>query len=687
MKKFKFISLSILIAGLLMACNTNNNGVNDLQKADYITADVATKAIIMMNDSLGDNYRYRIERGVNQVANLWRESDGTHDEFVEFCKNNFVAGEKERELLYTTLEKNFEVINGYYHKMNVELKKPLQLVGPDISPVDMMFGSYSASSHLTEDLFNNKIAFITALNFPFYSLEEKTNSGENWSRKEWAYARMGDMFISRVPSDIQQYISKTLTEADTYISDYNIFMDKLRNDEGIQLFPNNMKLISHWGLRDELKSNYADSENGLEKQRMIYRVMKRIIDQSIPTEVINRGDYNWNPYTNEVFENGDKLNFTPEETGRYEVFIKNFQAVRKLDAYSPHYKTQLDRSFDGTMEILQKDVEDLFIGLVSSQQVKEVASLIETRLGRKLEPFDIWYNGFGSGKSISEDELTAVTSRKYPDAAALEADLPNILVKLGWTTDKANQISSLITVEASRGAGHAWGSAMRNDLARLRTRIGESGMDYKGYNIAIHEFGHNVEQTITMNDVDYYMLSGVPNTAFTEAVAFLFQKRDLELLGLQNPNPEDVYYEALAAFWNSYEIMGVSLVDIQVWEWLYANPDATPAQLKESVISIAKDVWNKYYADVLGGEGETLLAVYSHMIDNPLYLPNYPIGHLINFQIEQYLEGKSLADEMNRMYTQGSIVPQIWMKSAVGATISIDPLLKATNEALEALKN
>lgn len=687
MKKFKFISLSILIAGLLMACNTNNNGVNDLQKADYITADVATKAIIMMNDSLGDNYRYRIERGVNQVANLWRESDGTHDEFVEFCKNNFVAVEKERELLYTTLEKNFEVINGYYHKMNVELKKPLQLVGPDISPVDMMFGSYSASSHLTEDLFNNKIAFITALNFPFYSLEEKTNSGENWSRKEWAYARMGDMFISRVPSDIQQYISKTLTEADTYISDYNIFMDKLRNDEGIQLFPDNMKLITHWGLRDELKSNYADRENGLEKQRMIYRVMKRIIDQSIPSEVINRGDYNWNPYTNEVFENGDKLNFTPEETGRYEVFIKNFQAVRKLDAYSPHYKTQLDRSFDGTMEILQKDVEGLFIGLVSSQQVKEVASLIETRLGRKLEPFDIWYNGFGSGKSISEDELTAVTSRKYPDAAALEADLPNILVKLGWTTDKANQISSLITVEASRGAGHAWGSAMRNDLARLRTRIGESGMDYKGYNIAIHEFGHNVEQTITMNDVDYYMLSGVPNTAFTEAVAFLFQKRDLELLGLQNPNPEDVYYEALAAFWNSYEIMGVSLVDIQVWEWLYANPDATPAQLKESVISIAKDVWNKYYADVLGGEGETLLAVYSHMIDNPLYLPNYPIGHLINFQIEQYLEGKSLADEMNRMYTQGSIVPQIWMKSAVGATISIDPLLKATNEALEALKN
>ena len=685
MKKFKFKGISILMAGLLLACNANNKGVNEMQKAGYIPEKISTEAVIQLKDSLGDNFDLRIERGVKQVANLWRESDGNHDEFLEFCKNSFVSDEYELESLYNTLERNFEVINGYYHKMNVELKMPLQLVGSNITPVDMMFGSYSPSSHLTDDLYSNKIAFITALNFPFYSLDEKTDLGENWSRKEWAYARMGDKFISRVPSNIQQHISRTMTEADTYISDYNIFMDKLRNEDNIQLFPDNMKLISHWGLRDELKSNYADSENGLEKQRMIYRIMERIIDQSIPSQVINKGNYNWNPYTNEIFENGEKININSEETGRYEVFIKNFQAVRQLDPYSPHYKTQLDRSFDGTMEILQKDVEDLFIGLVSSQQVKEVAALIKLRLGRELEPFDIWYNGFSAGKNVSEDALTDITSLKYPNAAALEADLPNILVKLGWAADKANEISSLITVEASRGAGHAWGSAMRNDVARLRTRVGENGMDYKGYNIAIHEFGHNVEQTITMNDVDFYILNGVPNTAFTEAVAFLFQKRDLELLGLKNANPEDEYFEALATFWNSYEIMGVSLVDIQVWEWLYANPNATPAQLKESVIAIAKDVWNKYYAEVLGGEGETLLAVYSHMIDNPLYLPNYPIGHLINFQIEQQVKEKSLANEMDRMYTQGSIVPQIWMKNAVGSPISIEPLLSATSEALKAL--
>lgn len=593
----------------------------------------------------------------------------------EFCREQFFSDRAVG---------NFEVINGYYHKMDVELKMPLQLVGPDITPVDMMFGSYDASAHLNDDLYSNKIAFITALNFPFYSLEEKTELGEKWSRQEWAYARMGDRFISRVPANIQQEISKTLTEADAYISDYNINMYKLRNDKGEQLFPDGMKLISHWGLRDELKSNYADTENGLEKQRMIYQVMKRIVDQSIPVKVINNDTYIWNPYTNEVRDN-DVVSSPSEDIRRYEIFLKNFHVMRKLDPYSSHYPTQIDRAFDGTMEIPKKDVEELFKGLISSSQVKKVAAFIEARLGRKLEPFDIWYNGFSSGETVSEDRLTAITSAKYPNAEALEKDLPNILVKLGWSTEKARQISSLVTVDASRGAGHAWGAEMRNDVSRLRTRIGDSGMDYKGYNIAIHEFGHNVEQTITMNDVDYYVLNGVPNTAFTEAVAFLFQKRDLDLLGLQNPNQEDEFYLALDNFWSSYEIMGVSLVDIQVWEWLYANPDATASQLKDAVISISKAVWNEYYADVLGGEDEILLGIYSHMIDYPLYLPNYPMGHLIDFQIEQQVRGKNLASEIDRMYTQGSIIPQLWMKNAVGSPISIEPLLSATDRALEEL--
>ena len=53
---------------------------------------------------------------------------------------------------------------------------------------------------------------------------------------------MGDRFTSRVPSDIQQHISKTMTEADTYISEYNFLW--IVEEVRVFNFPDNMKLIS-----------------------------------------------------------------------------------------------------------------------------------------------------------------------------------------------------------------------------------------------------------------------------------------------------------------------------------------------------------------------------------------------------------------------------------------------------------
>lgn len=646
---------------------------------------VIAQTIKALTEKHGDAASFRIDRGVRQAASLWRDTDGNAADFEKFCTDQFVAGAPELEALYKKLERNLEIFSGYFHKMDVLLKEPLQLDGPEPGPVDLMFGSYDASAHLTDDFFANKIAFLTALNFPFYSLKEKTELGEKWSRLEWAYARMGDRFTSRVPADIIQNVSQTLTAADTYISGYNILMDKLVDSTGTALFPAGLKLITHWGLRDELKSDYA-GENGLAKQRMIYQVMQRIIDQSIPQEVINKGEVTWDPYANKIFREGAEVNATPEPDKRYEVLLANFRALQKMDAYTPHYPTYITRAFEEGMEIPQQDVEKLFTDLVSSPTVKEVAALISQRLGRPLEPFDIWYNGFKAAGGIPEEQLTALTTKKYPDTEAVRKDLPVIMQKLGWAPAEAQRISALITVDASRGAGHAWGAGMKNDLAHLRTRVGTAGMDYKGYNIAVHEFGHCVEQTITMNDVDYFMLNGVPNTAFTEAVAFLFQKRDLELLGVKGDNPMKEHLMALDNFWACYEIMGVSLVDMKVWKWLYDNPDATPAQLKEAVITTAKEVWNQYYAGVLGGNDEPLLAIYSHMIDNPLYLSNYPVGHLIDFQFEQQVTGKNLAAEITRMLVQGRIVPQLWMKGAVGHEISIQPTLEATGKALEAMR-
>lgn len=682
MKKLVILSC-IALAFSLFQCKPLKKSDQKEKKMSYISKETIDTTIAGLVNTYGQVNKARIEKGVNQVASLWIEKDGKSTEFKQFCEDNFVGDEIKLEQLFNRISVNLEVLWGNYNQVSVDLKRPLHLDGDDIIPIDEIFGAYEPSAHMIDDFFQNKVAFITILNFPLYSLQEKTDLGQKWNRKQWAYARLGDLFTSRVPADLVLKVAEAATNADTYISEYNIYMGNLLDEKGKTHFPKDMKLISHWGLRDELKANYNGGDEGLLKQKMIYEVMKHIIKQDIPDSIINKDGLQWNPYTNKLFRGGKEIKSNPEPDTRYEYLLGNFNSLKAIDDYSPQYPTFINRKFEQEMEIPQEEVEKLFVDFISSVQVKKVAALISKRLNRKLQPFDIWYDGFKARSSISQTELDKQTKTKYPTREAFEKDLPNILKKLGFTDKLAQYICERIAVDASRGAGHAWGAMMKTDKAHLRTRIQTDGMDYKGYNIAIHEFGHTVEQTISLYDVDYYTMNGVPNTAFTEAIAFIFQKRDLELLGIKNDDPAKWHLLTLDNFWACYEIMGVSLVDMRVWKWMYENPNAKPAELKDAVIRIATEVWNQYYAPVFGVKDQPILAIYSHMIDAPLYLSAYPIGHLIDFQIEKQIENKSFADEVYRIYCNGKLIPEIWMKQAVGNKISIQPMLDATDEALK----
>lgn len=656
-----------------------------LKAQDMSTISNATtqKVIGVLHAKYGDAESFRIKRGVEQAGMLWRSSDGTESDFEDFVVTNFEADPAKLNVLFNKLSRGFEILGGYNLRMAMELKKPLDLDWGAISPVDEILGSFNPSAHLTDDLYANKLAFLVALNFPNYSLAEKTELGPQWSRKEWAYARMGDMFTSRVPAELKQRATKVSVDAEKYISDYNIYMGNLVNDKGQTLFSSDMKLITHWGLRDELKSNYSDKKSGFAKQQMVYAVMKRIIDQTIPNDVVNSDKYRWNPVTNVATQDGKPVVLASEPDRRYQVLLDNFKVTKEFDQYYPGKPSFLQSNFEYSMEIPQADVERLFRQYVSSPEIRKVGKLIAQRLGRKLQPFDIWYDGFKARSSINADELSTKTKAKYPTADAFAQDMPRILRDLGFSAEQQKFIPAHVKVEGSRGAGHAAGTGMKGDFSLLRTRVGKDGMDYKGYNIAVHEFGHNVEQTITMELVDYYMLNGVPNTSFTEALAFLFQKRDLELLGIKEDNATKRDLNVLDNAWSAYEIMGVSLVDMEVWKWMYAHPNATAAELKVAVIAISKDIWNQYYADVFGSKDEPILAIYSHMIEIPLYLSAYPIGQLIQFQVEEQVEGKNFATEVNRMFTQGRIIPQLWMQGAVGREISTQPLLNAASKAVD----
>ncbi len=638
-------------------------------------------------EKYGPAHTERIQRGLFQVTSLWTKKDGKAEDFIEFCKENFIADPAELKAAALKLAYYDEILSGMFNRMGLKLQWNLQVESGELAKIDYLFGSYDPSANLAEDLFQNKIAFYVLLNFPCYTLAEKYQHGEKWTREEWAMARIGDMFDSRVPPKHLQNYSKLLTETDNYIAEYNIHLGNLVDENMKTYFRPDLVLISHWGLRDELKAQYAQPE-GFARQNMIYEVMKKIISQEIPKNVIGKGDYLWNPKTNQLFQkDGTEVEkFETEFKERYNRILQLFKALHKLDKYFPNYNTAIKRAFDMEMELSVEEIENVFDEFLRSPISKQAAALIEKRLGRKLQPFDIWYDGFKPRSGISQEVLDKKVQERYPTLEAFEKDIPNILMQLGFEPKLAHHLGSKISVDPARGAGHAAGAEMRGFNAHLRTRVPKNGMDYKGFNIAMHELGHNIEQVMTLYDVDYYALHGVPSTAFTEAWAFTLQSRDLKVLGMESPNPNFKHFQALDSYWSTREIMGVSLVDIKLWQWMYKNKVARAEDVRDATIQIAKEVWNKYYAETFGVQDSPILGIYSHMVAYPLYLSAYPVGHLIEFQLDKQIEGKNLGEEMKRIYTYGCIIPQLWMKNAVGSPLSSQPMLECAAEALKHIK-
>jgi|WetSurMetagenome_2_1015567.scaffolds.fasta_scaffold00002_22 hypothetical protein len=672
----------LIIAAAIVSCTSTETKKAEVN-ASFITDAVVSAAIDSVTNSQAVADPALLEKGVKHAASLWRLEDGTTDDFVAFVKSNFIGDTGKRKVIFTKISNYLESVYGNLNEISMDLRKILDEDAGEIDEIDRMAGNYSISAHLQDDLYANKIAFVVALNFPYYTLAEKEEMGPSWSREQWAMARMGDIFVARVPAEVNQQFNVALGDAEMYIAEYNIEMGHLRTDDGRQLFPDDMVLLSHWNLRDELKADYADAKNGPEKQEMIAKVMERIIYQDIPKDVINNPGLEWAPFSNKVTKNGAPVEAASEQDARYQLILNIFKAHQAVDKYFPEMNTAILRKFSWEMEIAQEEVEQLFDTYLRSPQLKEIASVIKGRLGRDLRPYDIWYDGFKSRSTIPEELLTSRTSALYPDPQAFKANMPAILIKMGWSPERAKYLSDKIVVDPARGSGHAAGAAMKGSLSHLRTRISGKGMDYKGYNIAVHEFGHNVEQTISMYDVDYYMLAGVPNTACTEAMAYVFQNRDLMLLGIKDENPEKAKMETLDAAWSLMEIMGVGMVEMKVWKWLYENPEATAAQLKEKMTGTAIEVWNEYFSPVIGIKDSPLLVIYSHMVNTPLYLPNYSYGHVIHFQVEEYLKGKNLTTELDRIFRQGRLTPQQWMVGAVGSKISTQPLLNKVDEALK----
>src|SRR6266496_6154444 len=294
----------------------------------------------------GEGQRVRIKRGLLQVSEFWRPEDGDAAALEEFVRANFAGDQTTLDTVFNRFEYLLEELSGHMHEINREFRQQMDL---DLGPVlafDQTFAGYDPAAHVLDDFFENKLAFVVLLNFPLTTLDERLKDGPGWSRRQWAEARLAQGFSKRIPADVNLGIAQAEGAAARYVAEYNIWMHHLLDENGQRLFPPKMRLLSHWNLRDEIKADYADKQNGLAKQRMIQQVMERIVTQTIPAVAVNNPNVDWDPFTNDVkptaVQDSEaspppniKLTNAREPDTRYATLQKDFLASKKADPYSP----------------------------------------------------------------------------------------------------------------------------------------------------------------------------------------------------------------------------------------------------------------------------------------------------------------------------------------------------------------
>lgn len=640
----------------------------------------------------------RVEKGVKQVAKLWIEGDGDQSEFKEFCDKYFVAERAELDKLSKYLSHKFETISGNIYRIYKDLSYPMEVDTGDVTPMDELFSKYDVGEKEKEGYFNSKVAFVVALNYIHYDREEQRELGKNWGKQEWDDAFIADMFDSRPNMPEEQGKGKKKKEKSTelagmekvettpyYTDKCRVKLTSIENKAGERTFDKDIMLLYHWKMRDEIRMLYGmKGDKYVAQQDAIYEAMKRMIEQTIPNQLINsEEDYSWNPYTNKITKDGKEVEAESTENERYammrNLFIRSYKEEPDGDTY-------LNKRFGDSYDLTYKEVDSMFVRLISAPEAKEVGELMKQRLGRDLRPYDVWYTGFNPRGLFNAQELDAKIKALYPTPLAFEKAIPTILGRLGYSEENAKFYGDKITVNPARANGHAEPAGIHGDNSRLRTNFYADGLDYGGYQTGMHELGHTVQQTISTYIIENYARRGLPNAAISESAAYTFEFRAWKgLMDFENQAEID-NLNALDKFWVAFEMTGMALCELRTWEWMYQQKVFTTEQLKDQMIAIAKDIWNSYHAPIFGIKDEPILAVYNHQLNSSFYLAGYALAHLVHIQIEQFIEGKDFPTMIEQIYGFGDATPDLWLQNTIGSSLSVDAVIDFGRKTIDNMK-
>ena len=117
--------------------------------------------------------RALLEKGVRHAASLWREEDGTAEEFGDFVASGYISDPDRRKSVFIKVSNYFETLGGNMNEITLDLRKVLDEAAGEIDEIDRMFGNYSVGSHLQSDFYDNNV--ITSYSIHYTKLYESAS--------------------------------------------------------------------------------------------------------------------------------------------------------------------------------------------------------------------------------------------------------------------------------------------------------------------------------------------------------------------------------------------------------------------------------------------------------------------------------------------------------------------------------
>ena len=109
---------------------------------DWTPAAMARAERVLV-DRYGEAQRARVQRGIKQVASMWRAEDGGAAVFEELVSTQFAGDTPALDALFARFEHMFEQIDGHMQELVRELRVPLDL---DLGPCCRSMSSLPATT-------------------------------------------------------------------------------------------------------------------------------------------------------------------------------------------------------------------------------------------------------------------------------------------------------------------------------------------------------------------------------------------------------------------------------------------------------------------------------------------------------------------------------------------------------------